>query len=75
MGDFKNKIRAFYTSIKSNNYIYYIKAMEWGKKFTLKPNQEKMEHLYFIFNHFSLKVNYNLFIKVRLENFENSEYS
>lgn len=55
MGDLKQKLRAFYMAVKSDNFILFTKEMELRKKLANKNNYEIIKKLKYIFNHIDIQ--------------------
>ena len=62
-GDLKQKLHAFYVSVKSDNFILFAKEMEFRKKVSQISHNDIIKKLQFIFNHIASTVNYDLFKK------------
>lgn len=72
--DLKQKLSAFYVAIREENFILFVKEMEWRKKLSHKNNNEKIKNLQFIFNHVVNTVKYDLFNLEELKNYEKLDY-
>ena len=72
-GDLKRLLSKAYTVIKSENFIYFLKECEWQKKFGHLNFSEKIANIQFILNHIAETVEFDIFPKDLLENFDKSE--
>jgi len=68
--DLKRIISRFYVSVKSCNFIYFAKEAEMRKKTSNLSIDKKLDNIKFIFNHISNTVEWDLFTKEEIENFE-----
>ena len=72
--DLKRIISRFYVSVKSCNFIFFAKEVEWRKKTSNLSIDKKLDNIKFIFNHISNIVEWDLFSKEEIEDFEKNEY-
>ena len=75
MGDLKRLLSKIYVSVKSDNFIYFAKECEYRKKTNHLPNHEKIEKLISILEHISKTVQFELFDKSEIEDFNKNEYA
>ena len=72
--DLKQKLSAFYVAVREENFILFVKEMEWRMKISHKNNIEKIKNLQFIFNHVANTVKYDLFTLEELKDYEKLDY-
>ena len=73
-GDLKRILSKIYVSVKSENFIYFAKESEWRKKTSHLNNMEKIANIIFILNHIADNVQFELFDKSDIEDFNKSDY-
>ena len=73
-GDLKRLLTKIYVSVKSENFIYLAKECEWHKKNSHLNNMEKISEIIFILNHIADTVQFELFDKFDIEDFNKNEY-
>ena len=64
-----------YVSVKSDNFIYFAKESEYRKKISHLTNHEKIDKLISILEHISKTVQFELFNKSDIEDFNKNEYA
>ena len=73
--DLKRLLNKFYNAVKPDNFIYFLKEMEWRKKVSKFSNAQKINNLIMIFNHIASTTEYNLLDKEMLENYDKGDYN
>ena len=71
----KRLLTKLYVSVKSENFIYFAKECEWLKKNNHLTNMEKISEIIFILNHIADTVQFELFDKDDIEDFNNNQYN
>ena len=74
-GDMKRLLKKIYISVKSENFIYFAKECEWRKKNNHLNNMEKISEIIFILNHIANTVQFELFDKADIEDFNKNQYN
>ena len=74
-GDMKRLLTKLYVSVKSENFIYFAKECEWRKKNNHLNNMEKISEIIFILNHIADTVQFDLFDKDDIEDFNKNQYN
>ena len=70
----KRLLTKIYVSVKSENFIYFAKEYEWRKKNNHLNNMEKISEIIFILNHIADTVQFELFDKSDIEDFNKNQY-
>ena len=73
-GGLKQKLREFYMAVKTDNFILFLKEMEFRKKVAQKNHNDIIRKLQFLINHIDSTVKFALFEKEDLEDFEKGAY-
>ena len=63
-----------YVSIKSDNFIYFLKECQCRKKIANLNNNQKLDEIKFLFNHKAETVEFNLYKKNELLDYNKDEY-
>lgn len=72
--DLKRLLSRIYVSVKSYNFIYFLKESEWRKKTEFLNNYQKLNEIMFLFNHTAETLEFNLYDKNELFNYNKDEY-
>ena len=73
--DLKRLLSRLYVSVKSNNFIYFLKECEWRKKIANLKYNPKLDEIKFIFNHTAETVEFNLYEKNQFLDYNKDEYA